>query len=91
MRMMRGSRTRGSGMARRTRTRRRRRRMTRGEDKVGEKKTVEGEEKFTSSMVALLTLSRGTGASFGHRPIDMLPREQEDLIEVLDWALEQPW
>ena len=34
---------------------------------------------------------RGSGASFGHRPGPWSPDEIEDLGEVVDWIVEQPW
>lgn len=34
---------------------------------------------------------RGTGASFGQRSIELAPREIDDLMEVLDWVVKQPW
>ena len=41
---------------------------------------------------ALVTVDvRGTGASFGERPVDMQPREISDLPDVLDWVLNQMW
>lgn len=34
---------------------------------------------------------RGSGASFGSRPFDLLPREVEDYQEVLAWVKQQEW
>ena len=34
---------------------------------------------------------RGTGASFGHRHVDLSQAEIEDYNEVLIWAKQQPW
>jgi len=34
---------------------------------------------------------RGTGASFGHRECDLLPREVDDLVDVARWVRAQPW
>lgn len=35
--------------------------------------------------------ARGTGASFGQRPIKWSPDEIEDLGEVVEWIVQQPW
>ncbi len=34
---------------------------------------------------------RGSGASYGTRPIEWSPREIEDMGAVMDWIVEQPW
>lgn len=34
---------------------------------------------------------RGSGASFGTRPVEYGPREVKDLFEVVAWVVEQPW
>ena len=34
---------------------------------------------------------RGTGASFGSRPVDLIPREIQDYVEVALWVRNQPW
>jgi hypothetical protein len=34
---------------------------------------------------------RGTGASFGHRECDLLPREVADLVDAARWVRAQPW
>ena len=35
--------------------------------------------------------TRGSGASFGHRPWDYSPLEIQDGAEIVDWLLEQTW
>lgn len=35
--------------------------------------------------------TRGSGASFGNRPIEWSPDEIEDLREVAEWIQDQPW
>jgi len=35
--------------------------------------------------------TRGSGASFGYRPCPWSPEEIHDLVEVVDWIIEQPW
>lgn len=35
--------------------------------------------------------ARGSGASFGHRDIEMAPREINDYGELADWIVRQPW
>ena len=35
--------------------------------------------------------TRGTGASFGHRPWDYSPLEIQDGADVIDWLIEQEW
>jgi X-Pro dipeptidyl-peptidase (S15 family) len=35
--------------------------------------------------------ARGTGASFGSRPIELGPREIADYGELIDWVAAQPW
>jgi len=48
--------------------------------------------RFVPDGYAFVTVDvRGTGASFGSRPVDLSPREQEDYLEVLDWVLQQPF
>ena len=34
---------------------------------------------------------RGTGASFGWRPVDLMQREELDYGEVSEWVIQQPW
>jgi len=34
---------------------------------------------------------RGTGASFGSRPVDLIDREVQDYVEVAKWVQQQPW
>ncbi|CAB9513795.1 Putative serine esterase [Seminavis robusta] len=34
---------------------------------------------------------RGTGASYGPRPIDLVAREVQDYVEVAEWVHEQSW
>ena len=34
---------------------------------------------------------RGSGASFGQRAIELSTLEIDDLVEVLDWVVKQPW
>jgi len=54
---------------------------------------AEDEVKFFNShgyAVAIVDL-RGTGASFGHRDMEFSPKEVEDMGEVLDWIVAEPW
>ena len=54
---------------------------------VGEK-----DEIFLSSGYAVVKVDvRGTGASFGTRPIEYGPVEVMDGYEVVDWIVNQPW
>lgn len=54
---------------------------------------AEEEVKFLTShgyAVAIVDL-RGTGASFGHRDMEFSPKEVDDMGEMLDWIVQQPW
>ncbi len=54
---------------------------------------AEEEVKFLTShgyAVAIVDL-RGTGASFGHRDMEFSPQEVQDMGEMLDWIVGQPW
>ena len=47
---------------------------------------------FNEAGYALVTVDvRGSGASFGQRPIEFSPDETADLGEVADWIAAQPW
>ncbi|MCX5770047.1 MAG: CocE/NonD family hydrolase [Candidatus Hydrogenedentes bacterium] len=47
---------------------------------------------FNEAGYALVTVDvRGSGASFGQRPIEYSPDETADLGEVADWITGQPW
>lgn len=35
--------------------------------------------------------ARGTGASFGYRPIELFSGEVDDMREMIDWIAKQPW
>lgn len=49
-------------------------------------------EAFIPRGYAVVTVDvRGTGASYGHRPIDFQPREISDYPDVLNWVLKQKW
>jgi putative CocE/NonD family hydrolase len=54
---------------------------------------AEEEVKFFTShgyAVAIVDL-RGTGASFGHRDMEFSPKEVQDMGEMLDWIVKEPW
>jgi len=54
---------------------------------------AEEEVKFLTShgyAVAIVDL-RGTGASFGHRDMEFSPKEVQDMGEMLDWVVREPW
>lgn len=54
---------------------------------------AEQEVKFFTShgyAVAIVDL-RGTGASFGHRDMEFSPKEVQDMGEMLDWIIKEPW
>jgi len=47
-------------------------------------------EHFVNDGYAFVTVdTRGAGASEGSKPVDMTPREVQDLKEISDWVLEQ--
>jgi len=47
---------------------------------------------FVPSGYAFVSVDvRGTGASFGSRPVDLMPREVLDYREMSDWTLKQPF
>ncbi|MHB1306010.1 MAG: CocE/NonD family hydrolase [Limisphaerales bacterium] len=47
---------------------------------------------FTQAGYAWIAVSlRGTGASFGTRDLELGDAEVDDLMDVLDWVLKQPW
>lgn len=49
-------------------------------------------EVFNEAGYALVTVdARGSGASFGQRPIEFSPDEVADLGEVAEWIVSQPW
>jgi uncharacterized protein len=51
-----------------------------------------GGELWTGAGFALVVAdARGTGASFGSRPMELGPREVADYGELVDWVAAQPW
>lgn len=57
---------------------------------------VLGADRFQRMLVAhgyavVLVDARGSGASFGSRSYPWSPDERRDYVELMDWALTQPW
>jgi len=47
---------------------------------------------FNRAGYACVSVSlRGAGASFGQRPAELSDRDVDDLVEILDWTVRQPW
>ncbi|MFL7794285.1 MAG: CocE/NonD family hydrolase [Anaerolineae bacterium] len=58
---------------------------------LGQDMDAEGKD-WTGAGYALVTVdARGSGASFGQRPIEYSDDEIADLGEVVDWIVAQPW
>jgi putative CocE/NonD family hydrolase len=58
---------------------------------LGQDMDAEGKQ-WTRAGYALVTVdARGSGASFGQRPIEYSDDEVADLGEVVDWIVAQPW
>jgi putative CocE/NonD family hydrolase len=58
---------------------------------LGQDMDAEGKD-WTRAGYALVTVdARGSGASFGQRPIEYSDDEVADLGEVVDWIVAQPW
>lgn len=65
----------------------------RGLKKIAFGSVSEQEVTFLNShgyAVAIIDL-RGTGASYGHRDMEFSPQEVQDMGEMLDWIVAQPW
>ena len=53
--------------------------------------TPETEAFLKSGYAVVLMDLRGSGASYGSRPSEFTPQDVDDLSDLLDWILLQPW
>jgi putative CocE/NonD family hydrolase len=61
-------------------------------DRLEDDSNFDEAERFNGAGYALVLVdARGSGASFGYRPYELLEDEVRDYGEVVDWIVAQPW
>jgi putative CocE/NonD family hydrolase len=61
-------------------------------DRLEDDKNYDEAQRFIGNGYALVLVdARGSGASFGYRPYELLEDEVRDYGEIVDWIVAQPW